>query len=136
MKKNLLLISLLSLTLLFTGCTRDGGGNTGSNSGNNTGASNPTSTSQDTTVDISVTFYVDYNDVTATGVFATQVVKNGDKITNPGTPSEAPFEEFPNFLGWSAKEIIDDDADLWDFANDIVSVSIGNKLSIYGIWTE
>lgn len=79
-----------------------------------------------------VTFYIDFNQANGDEYYATQTIKQGEKVVAPETPTEAPFEEFPEFLGWSAKEIIGSKKDLWNFDTTITSKS--GTFSIYGIW--
>ena len=79
-----------------------------------------------------VTFYIDFNQPNSDESYATQTIKQGEKVTAPETPTEAPFPEFPVFLGWSEKEIIQSKNDLWNFETTITSKS--GTFSIYGIW--
>ncbi len=94
------------------------------------------SSSQSSTTfqEVTVDFYVDYNTYTANvrDTYDTQIIKNGDKLTKPATP-EAPFKDFPNFLGWSTFALIEDPDLLWDFDNDIVNIE-DTELIIFGIW--
>ena len=84
---------------------------------------------------ITVNFYVDYNQVNANEIYHTEKVKNGSKLKKPNDPGETNFAEFPVFLGWSKKGVIDNKEDLWDFSVDRVDVKEGVKtLNIYGIW--
>ncbi|MCR4562889.1 MAG: hypothetical protein K5694_06800 [Bacilli bacterium] len=83
---------------------------------------------------VTVNFYVDYNAYSESirNIYHTENVDLGDKLVAPTTP-EAPFTDFPNFLGWSTKTLIEDPADLWDFDNDVVYTK-DSTLVIYGIW--
>ena len=79
-----------------------------------------------------VTFYIDFNQPNSDESYATQTIKQGEKVTAPATPTEAPFKEFPVFLGWSQKEVIQSKDDLWNFDSTITSKT--GTFSIYGIW--
>ena len=83
---------------------------------------------------VTVNYYVDYNDLMAKEVYHTETVKNGSKLTRPTDPTEGHFEEFPVFKGWSKKEIIDNDSDLWNFSKDKVAVEVGSTFNLFGIW--
>ena len=83
---------------------------------------------------ITVKFYLDYNQVEAKEVYHTVEVKNGSKLEEPTRPTPPLFPEFPVFKGWSQKEIIDDVKDLWNFDTDVVKVTLGTSLNLYGIW--
>ena len=60
-------------------------------------------------------------------------MKNGSKLEAPATPTKAPMPEFPVFLGWSYKEIINDKKDLWDFSKDTVQTD-ETSFNLFGIW--
>ena len=83
---------------------------------------------------ITVNFYLDYNEITANEVYYTYEIKNGSKLKEPTKPSEGTFPEFPVFKGWSHKEIIDNDADLWNFSKDEVNLEKGSVFNMFGIW--
>ena len=118
MKRSYLLLSLLSLTLLV-GCNKSG-----------KSSEEPLPFEGEVTI----TFYADYNQKIVKNVYYECTVQNGELITDkPNKPSEAPFPEFPNFKGWSSKEIIDDDKDLWDFSTDKV-ISKTASFELFGIW--
>ena len=123
MKK--LSIALLLVATSFVslaGCKKSsGGGGGGGSSGGNTDGT------------ITVNFYADYNQLNEKNVYVTQNVKNGAKLTKPADPTKAPMPEFPVFLGWSYKEIIDDKKDLWDFSTDTVQTN-EPSFNLFGIW--
>ena len=136
MKKQLL--SLLSLSLILAGCTGwDNLPNNSSNSSNNSSSSQTSSSSSSTIVErkVTVKFYLDFTLVAAGDVYYTVEVDNGGLIpAKPDDPTESPFPgEYPVFKGWSRKEIINDDADLWNFATDKVVANKG-EFAIFGIW--
>ena len=138
MKKLSLLLLLTSMFLV--GCT---GNSSGNNSGNN-GGDTPVNPSGgdggddtpvvDPTVTITVNFYQDYNQVAAKNVYMSMGVANGSKLTKPADPTTSNYPEFPVFKGWSKKEVIDDVKDLWNFDTDVVAVTSGKTLNLYGIW--
>lgn len=82
---------------------------------------------------ITVNFYADYNQLNSKNVYQTLKVNKGSKLNKPTDPKEAPMPEFPVFLGWSYKEIIDDKKDLWDFSKDKVEVD-EPIFNLFGIW--
>ena len=83
---------------------------------------------------IRVFFYVDFNQPNTGECLEHQDVLPDSLITAPVTPY-AVSEDFPVFLGWSAKEVINDKKDLWNFSSDKVNTENGeNTFSIYGIW--
>ena len=84
---------------------------------------------------VTVNYYIDYNSLDSETVYHTETVKNGSKLTKPNDPTIAPFPEFPYFLGWSAKEIIDDNSDLWNFSTDIVNTD-EDVFNLFGIWVS
>ena len=125
---SLVILSIASaIALVGCSCTAQPNGNSGGGGGSNTSTSNVNKN------DITVNFYADFNQVLSKNVFQSYTVHNGDKLTKPTNNPEAPYPEFPVFLGWSAKEIIDDKADLWDFENDYVDTA-GKTWNMYGIW--
>ena len=79
-----------------------------------------------------VTFYIDFTQQDGEEYYAVQTIKQGEKVVAPETPTQSQFKEFPVFLGWSEKEIIDNKQDLWNFDNTITSKT--GTFSIYGIW--
>ncbi len=82
-----------------------------------------------------VNFYLDFTRLDAKEVYYSVTVENGSTVSEPNKPTTPVFPEFPVFLGWSRKEIIDDKKELWDFANDKVSVKSGvSTFNIFGIW--
>jgi len=80
-----------------------------------------------------VTFYIDFNQPNSDEYYDQVTIEQGGKVTAPADPTEAPFPEFPVFMGWSAKEIIKSKADLWDFSNNTITSKSGT-FEIYGIW--
>ena len=123
MKKLSIALSVITSFLGLAACTKT---NNGGNGGNNSGGGNEDGK-------ITVNFYLDYNQVSAKNVYTTQSIDNGAKLTKPTDPTSAPLPEFPVFLGWSYKEIIDNKADLWDFSTDKVQTD-EPTFSLYGIW--
>lgn len=85
---------------------------------------------------ITINFYVDYNYAAEGNIYHTCSVYLNAKITDvPENPTENIFNDFPNFIGWSTYQIINDTKDLWNFDKDIVQTTY-SSLSLYGIWTE
>ncbi len=123
--KKLLLISLLATTsvLAMSGCFKKrGNSNSGDGDSEDDGK-------------IAVNFYLDYNQITAGVVYDSYRIENKSKLTKPADPTEAPLPEFPVFKGWSTKEIIDNDEDLWNFETDIMEVKEGYRtFNMFGIW--
>lgn len=133
MKKNILIPMFAASLLLFSACT--GGSKSNSESGNNNSGNTSITPIDDDT--ITIKFYLDYNQVSIDNVYETYQVKNGSLLTEPARPtsSDAPLPEYPSFVGWSQKQIIDSTDDLWDFAVDKVNMPTGVKtLRIYGFW--
>ena len=126
-KLSLLLVGLATIAL--TACIQKKNPSGNSNSGD-TPSINPN-------LDIVVNFYLDFNQVDAGNIYETKTVKNGSTVEAPTTPTsaQAPMPEFPVFLGWSKKEIIDDKKDLWNFETDKIE-TFGTKYSLYGIWVS
>ena len=85
---------------------------------------------------VTVNFYADYNTYSESirNIYVTQKVTNGDKLEKPADP-EAPFTDFPTFLGWSTRPLIEDTNLLWDFDKNIVNIK-GSTLIMYGIWSN
>ncbi len=126
-KLHIISLFLMASTLCFAGCTNNGG--SGGSGGDGPGGGGGD-------VDdgkIQINFYVDYNQLNIKNVYHTYRVKNGSKLTKPADPTEAPMPEFPVFLGWSYKEIIDNKNDLWDFSKDTVQTE-EPKFNLFGIW--
>ena len=84
---------------------------------------------------VTVRFYVDYNHQSSTDdIYYSCQVENGSLITDkPADPQTSNYPEFPNFKGWSEKEIIDDYDDLWKFETDVMNSTM-QVFRIYGIW--
>ena len=120
MKANkILLLSILSLSL-FTACqgTNNGGGNNDKTKGD----------------EITVYFYADYNQKPIGNIYYQYKVFNVELSKDvPSDPSEPLYPDFPNFKGWSVKELIASDEDLWDFSTDIVDIK-SNSLDLFGFW--
>ena len=122
MKKLLFLLPLLSISLLI-GCTPSGGQSSGK-----------TSSESYFEGEITVNFYVDYNQKIVGNVYYSTTMENGNLITDkPEDPTEPLYPEFPVFKGWSYKEIIGSDEDLWDFSTNVVK-SKNNTFDLFGIW--
>lgn len=84
---------------------------------------------------VTVNFYLDYNEITSKEVYYSCEVKNGSKLKEPERPTQGTFPEFPVFKGWSHKELIDNEEDLWDFSKDKVQVENGQTTFIMvGFW--
>ena len=131
MKKLSLLLLFASFSLI--GCRgknnnpSDGGGEGGKDGGETEPVIDPT-------LDITVNYYLDYNQVAAKNIYSVISVKNGSKLEKPDDPANPPLPEFPVFKGWSKKEVIDNVSDLWNFDVDVVSVTSGTTLNLFGIW--
>lgn len=122
MKKSTLVLALLAPMMLLSGCKKKGGGQ----------VDPPKPPIPEITV--TCNFYLDYNSQSPKTKYYTTTVQNGELIANPpANPTEAPFEEFPVFKGWSTSEIIDDDSKIWNFATDKVE-SQYSTLNFFGIW--
>ena len=82
-----------------------------------------------------VRFYIDYNHQNTTeDIYYSCQVQNGFLITaKPADPPQSYYPEFPNFKGWSEKEIIDNYNDLWNFDSDVMASTM-QVLRMYGIW--
>ena len=82
-----------------------------------------------------VTFYIDFNQPNSDEYYYQTTIDQGATVAEPTAPkkADAPFEEFPEFMGWSAKEIIKSKADLWDFSNNTITSKTGT-FELYGIW--
>ena len=125
--KNLKIIPLVLFTSLIgiTGCNKGGGG----------GGGGVTPTPDDGKIQIN--YYLDYNQINTKNTYYTTRVKNGSKLKEPTKPKskDAPLPEFPVFLGWSRKEIIDDKKDLWNFSTDVVNTE-ETEFNLFGIWVS
>lgn len=125
MKKFLVLIALTSMML--AGCT-------------NEKENDPTKDSNyGKEGDITVKFYLDYNQLAVDEVYEQYLINNHSKLKAPTTPTaeQAPLPEFPAFKGWSTKQIVDDDADLWNFSTDTVDVDdTVVEFRLYGFWAS
>ncbi len=128
--KKIFLTALCSLALIAACNSSSSGGGGGGDDPTPGPGPEPTPTP---TGSITVNFYLDYNQPDAKNVYYSYKVNNGDKLTEPARPSEPIFEEFPVFKGWSHKDIIDNDEDLWNFATDTVDTT-DTVFYMYGIW--
>ena len=125
MKKIWIFSALLLLApLSLAGCKR---------SSSNDGPETPSGSGEEDDDSVTVNFYLDYNKINLNEVYHSQTVKRGKTVSEPPKPSEAPSPEFPVFLGWSAKEIIDDKKDLWNFSKDKITTEY-DEFEIFGIW--
>ena len=86
--------------------------------------------------EITVNFYADYNQKIAKNIYSTQKWDFGDKVVKIAGPSTPNDPAFPNFIGWSLKEVIDDKKDLYDFSKPLTEdiVDHTNTLELFGIW--
>jgi len=142
MKKKLLLKLLPVVLLGLTACN---------NGGNNSGASGSGFDPSDlpVTKDVTVYFYLDYNHADENNPYfkadwyagvpldRTQMVDaSGQTLVDP-TDSQASYEEFGHFLGWSIHPVIDSLDQLWNFSTDVkVKDDRGYVLQLFGIWVE
>lgn len=83
---------------------------------------------------VRVTFYIDFNQMGTEEYYDRKDIAIGTAVAEPTRPTEAPFPQFPNFAGWSAKEIIKDKNDLWNFSTTITPEEGANTFSLFGIW--
>ena len=121
MKKRFVLLAVLT-SFFLTACPNPGGG--GGGGGGN----------KDNRQEITIKFYGDYNQKVIDNDYYTCKVYNGDKITDiPADPAEPFYPDFPVFKGWSVKELIGSEEDLWDFATDIVDTT-DNTMYLFGYW--
>ena len=125
MKKKLF-ISLLAIPMVLSACSIF---NRKSNNSGNTG-------SIDEDDQITVTFYLDLNQKIAKNVYNKQILTWNQKITKPADPTEGLDPANPVFKGWSMKEIIDDDADLFNFDTKLTEDIVDSFMAIdlFGIW--
>ena len=125
--KRLALAMLLLASPLLASCN-NGGGSSGS------GVTPPTSSGDIPTGYVRVYFYADFNQQMSGEYLSTVDVEKGSKVSKPDNPT-APMPDFPVFLGWSYKELINDKNDLWDFSKDVIEPTDGsNVFNLYGIW--
>ena len=120
MKKFLLLFALSSIMMVGCHNNNNGGGSQGEG-------------------DITVKYYLDFNALAMNDIYEEVLVFNNSKLKEPKRPTaeQAPLPEFPVFKGWSTKEVIDDDSDLWNFATDKVNVDSGTtEFRLYGFWAS
>ena len=140
MKKNkLLVLTALASMALLSACNN---GTNPSPSGSGGGGGGDSSADDGK---ITVNFYIDFNTGNANKewtiggsdnapeTYAVQRVENGSKVSKPEDPKTPPFSEFPVFLGWSKKEVIDNKNDLWNFDTDTINTDT-KTFSLYGCW--
>ena len=128
MKKKIVLLTLLAFPLLVGCNSKSGGGNQGGEGGSG-GGDEPVVKEE-----IKVYFYLDYNQKPIGNVYHTCKVEKGGLITDiPDDPTEPLYPEFPRFLGWSTKDLIMNEDDLWDFTVDRVNVKT-NSIDLFGFW--
>jgi len=125
-KLHVISLFLMASALIVTGCNKNSGGGSGGSGGGGSGG-------QTDDGKIQINFYIDYNQWSAKETYYTTRVKNGSKLEAPATPTKAPMPEFPVFLGWSKKEVIDDKKDLWNFSTDTVQTE-EPIYNLFGIW--
>ena len=134
MKNKLLRLVLLSTVMLTLGACQKGSNQQGGG-GNNPGGGgdNPPGPVDNK---ITVKYYTDYTKMLQQEpeVFYQVEVENGAKLTKPATDPTAPNPDFPIFKGWSHKEAIDDDADLWNFETGTVQTTL-KEFRLFGIWS-
>lgn len=139
MMKKIFLGLLIASSLLIAGCNSSKSGTTPTPDGDNTDV-NPDTPVTPTDPDdgkITIKFYLDYNQIMVDNCYATYKVDNNSKLTEPTRPTsaDAPLPEFPVFKGWSKKQIVDNDADIWNFETDVVNLESGYKtFRLYGYW--
>lgn len=84
---------------------------------------------------VDVVYYPDFNHAEKEDILLTTKVKNNNLITEkPANPTTPLYPEYPNFLGWSHKPVIDSLDDLWDFSKPLQSKY--DTFEMYGIWGE
>ena len=89
--------------------------------------------------EVTVNFYSDFNQKIAKVIYATQSWDFGDKVVEIAGPSTAPDPAFSEFAGWSAKEVVDDLSDLFDFSTVLSKENVDDStgkyvLDLFGIW--
>ena len=131
MKKRIILALLASSLIFTTGCFRRN--NSSGGGGGNSGQGGSNASIDDGKIQIN--FYADYNKIATKEVYYSVRVENDSKLTKPTDPTEPPLPEFPVFKGWSEKQLIDDESELWDFDNDIVHLDAGyTTFNLFGFW--
>ena len=128
--KKLIYPVLLVLPLLVTSCFKN---NKKSSSGDPSDSSSTSIPDQDK---ITVTFYEDLNQKIAKNIYKREVLTWGDKIERPVDPSVPLDPAFPVFKGWSLKDVIDDDSDLFDFSKPLSEEFVDSYMTVdlFGIW--
>lgn len=127
MKKRFIPLFLL-LPLVFTGCANSKKGEEGKD-----GEDGGDTPSEEL---VTVNFYLDFNQKPAKIIYYTEKVSFGSKITKPADPASPIDPAYPVFKGWSTKEIIDDEKDLFDFNTKLTedNVSYTKIFEVFGIW--
>lgn len=84
---------------------------------------------------ITVTFYADFNQKVAKNIYKQYTLTWGDKVPKPENPQKL-NDDFPNFIGWSIHEVIDDENQLFDFNTKLSDEIIDSymTLDLFGIW--
>ena len=129
MKKLSIALLVMASFLGLAACGNNSGG--GSGGGGSGGGDSGGGTEDDGKIQIN--FYADFNQLNSKNVYHTYRVENGSKLTKPADPTTAPLPEFPVFLGWSVREIVDNKEDLWDFSTDVVQTE-EKTFNLFGIW--
>ena len=126
------LLTLIPTLLAFSlsACNNGGQGTTSQGGGGGGGDSGQTIPEGY----VRVTFYIDFNQASSDEYYDRKDIAIGTTVAEPTRPTEAPFPQFPNFVGWSTKEIIKDKDDLWNFSTTITPEEGANTFSLYGIW--
>ena len=93
---------------------------------------------------INVFFFLDYNSVDEEDTTGTRLLANfmwypdrpvGQSGLVPATPTTAPTSDFPHFIGWSNKAIIDSASELID-VETYVTGDLKDFAYIFGIWSD
>lgn len=124
MKKRIIFLALLPL-LILASCDPD-------NSVSST-SEESSSSIKEGRGDYRVDFYLNYNKQSSSDIYLTIWVDEGEKLTEPTTPTESDDLLFTVFAGWSPYPFADRLDQIWDFANDVYP-SDTPYLYMYGIW--
>lgn len=93
---------------------------------------------------INIYFFLDYNSVDETDTTGKRLLANflwypdrpiGQSGLVPSDPTVAPTSDFPYFIGWSTRAIIDS-ADLLIDVDTFTTGSARNYIYIFGIWSD
>lgn len=136
MKK--LLFALLTLSsMVLVGCKGYDLNPSNKSSNSSEDTSKESSSSIDGEGDYIVKFYLDFNQFAVGNIYYQYRTDNDTKvkkIANP-TSDKAPLPEFPVFKGWSTKQTLDDESELWDFDNDTMHCEPGYyTFNLIGFW--